>query len=115
MTTLTAQAQLDTTHTTLDNRGCWKPAPRPAYALVTIRSPLYGYGEEHDRVVGFEITGPAAVRVPSGRTLVDAVGISSASGDEIVGATAISRVEFLEFLCKEREVADVAEADCTEF
>ena len=106
---------IDTTHVTKDEQGRWLPAPRKAYAIISIRSPLWGYGEDHDRIVGTEITGPLPVFVNAGKTLLDAVGISATFGDEIYTAIACSRQEFFEFLREELKKNNAAVERCPEF
>ena len=104
--TFPAPLAIDTTPVTQHERGRWLPAPRKAYAIVSVRSPLWGYGDKSDQVVGFEITGPMPVFINAGKTLVDAMGISSTFGDEIFTAIACTRKEYIAALASQRRFAE---------
>ena len=101
---------INTDHVNKDDRGVWQPAPRRAYAVITVRTPIWGYGDRHDEVIGYEYTGTMAVALNAGQSLTDVVGLSSTFGDEIYTAIACTRDDYMEFLAIERAKDAIADA-----
>ncbi len=101
---------LDTTHVTRSRRGDFLPAPRKCYAVVTVLTPIWGYGDRSNKIVSTEISPPMAVIINSGETLEDAVGIATSQGETIYSAIACSRGDFMQFHRLERAKEAIREA-----
>lgn len=103
--------------TQVNSMGEWGVAPQRAYAVLTVRSPLWGSGDNYDEVVGYQDSERIAVDVRAGKSLTDCVAVSSYHGDSIVGAIAITREDFVAFNEYYRSPAQPPElpGDCGEF
>lgn len=109
-------ATLSTVHVTRTERGDFVPAPRRAYAVVTILTPIWGDGDRSNKIVATEVSAPLAVWVNAGETLESAVGIASSQGETIYSAIACSREDYNRFhkleAAKEAVRAALPEVDC---